>query len=177
LNRRKIKTNPKNQLAPKKEAKVPEVKVPELPPAISHLLDFRAEDGIVARWKTSQLNRKAVLETLDVRYKGHLELLKHSILKEMEVGKTSISVRAEEMLRQLDAKHLEIMAQLDMQNVETRMRMMQDATDLVVAEIRKVENSDWPKTLKEEVIVQALALHKGYFERVMAEKIGNEQPF
>ena len=72
--------------------------------------DFREEQGVLARWRAKQMDRKSALAVLETKYAGHLDVVKHNVLEQVKVGKVQISVRAEEMLKELDAKHLEIVA-------------------------------------------------------------------
>ena len=153
----------KQQLIPARVVPTPVI----VAASVSLAPDFREEQGILARWKAQQMDRKSALTVLDAKYAGHLEVVKHNVLKQVMVGKAQISVKAEELLKELDAKHLEIVAQLDMRNVSTRTKIMRDATDMIVAEVREVENKDWPEQLKVEVITKAFELRQQFVDRLM----------
>jgi hypothetical protein len=131
--------------------------------------DFTEEQGILATWKANRMKRRSALDILEQQYKARLELVKHDVMNQVKVGKTQISIRAEELLKELDAKHLAIVSQLDMRNVSIRLKMMQDATDMVVSQLADVEKKDWPVQLKEEVIAKAFELRQKFIERIMKE--------
>ena len=131
--------------------------------------DFKQEQGILAQWKAKQMDRRSALAVLETRYAGHLEVVKHQVMEQVKVGKQTISVKAEELLNELDVKHLEIMSQLGMRNVSIRQKMMTDATQMTVSQIREVEGKDWPVELKTDVITKALDLKEKFVNKIMAE--------
>ena len=131
--------------------------------------DFREEQGILARWKAKQMDRKSALAVLETRYAGHLEVVKHNVLEQVKVAKTQISITAEELLNELDVKHLEIMSQLGMRNMAIRQKMVADASEQTVAAIREVEAKDWPDQLKMDVITKAIDLKEKFVNKIMAE--------
>ena len=93
--------------------------------------------------------------------------MKHNIQKQVEVGKQQISVVAEELLKELDAKHLEIVALLNIQNVQTRAKIMKDATDIIVSIISDVSQKDWPEQIKRDYIKKVELLQEKFFDRIM----------
>jgi hypothetical protein len=127
--------------------------------------DPNASQGILAKWKASQMGRKQALDQLAEQYKGQLEFLKHKITEQVRVGKTQVSVAAEEYLKILDAKHLEVLAQLGMRNAATRWKAVTDLTDMAVAQVQEVENKNWPEQLITDTVAKIFALR----ERVAAE--------
>lgn len=163
----KARSNPteeeKGQLVPKVPLPVVEAAQVNIAP------DFKQEQGILAQWRAKQMDRKSALAVLETKYAGHLEVVKHQVMEQVKVGKQTISVKAEELLNELDVKHLEIMSQLGMRNVSIRQKMMADATQMTVSQIREVEGKDWPDELKVDVITKALDLKEKFVNKIMAE--------
>ena len=73
----------------------------------------------------------------------------------------------EELLKDLDAKHLEIVALLNIQNVQTRAKIMKDATDIIVSIISDVSQKDWPEQIKRDYIKKVELLQEKFFDRIM----------
>ncbi len=155
----------KGQLAPKSVLPNPIVEAAQ----VNIAPDFREEEGILARWKAKQMDRKSALAVLETKYAGHLEVVKHHVMEQVKVGKQTISVKAEELLNELDVKHLEIMSQLGMRNVSIRQKMMADATEMTVSAMREVEGKDWPEELKVDVITKAIELKEKFVNKIMME--------
>jgi hypothetical protein len=153
-------------LVPADQSGVPQALV--IPPP-----DSNASQGILAKWKANQMGRKQALDALAEQYKGQLELLKHKITEQVRVGKTQVSVAAEEYLKILDAKHLEVLVQLGMRNAATRWKAVTDLTDMAVTQVRELENKNWPESLIKATVAKVFAL----LDRVAAEimrELGSE---
>ena len=171
----KARSNPTNEEAGQLVAKAPPISTAKVPLPVVEAAqvniapDFKQEQGILAQWKAKQMDRRSALAVLETRYAGHLEVVKHQVMEQVKVGKQTISVKAEELLNELDVKHLEIMSQLGMRNVSIRQKMMTDATQMTVSQIREVEGKDWPDELKADVITKALDLKEKFVNKIMAE--------
>jgi hypothetical protein len=111
------------------------------------------------------MERKAALRALEEQYNGQLDFLKHNIAEQVKVGKTRVSVAAEEYLKALDATHLNVLNQLGMRNAATRWNAVTELTELAVAKVKEVEGKQWPPSLIKDTIQKIFALR----ERVAAE--------
>ena len=61
--------------------------------SVSLAPDFREEQGILARWKAQQMDRKSALAVLEAKYAGHLEVVKHNVLEQVAENRTEQSLR------------------------------------------------------------------------------------
>lgn len=164
---------PTQGVRPSERALVPQESSAIPAPLIIAPPDTSASLGIVAMWKAKQMGRKAALTALEEQYNGQLELLKHVVTEQVKVGKTRVSVAAEEYLNKLDAKHMEVLAQLGMRNAATRWKAVTDLTDMALAQVREVEGKDWPEPLIKDTVGKVFELRERVATKIMRE-LGSE---
>ena len=72
---RATEDNAKGQLVQKSIVSTPVIEAAQ----VSLAPDFREEQGVLARWKAKQMDRKSALAVLETKYAGHLEVVKHNV--------------------------------------------------------------------------------------------------
>lgn len=134
-------------------------------PIAAPIPDAKAVQGILAKWRSNNLERGAALAALKENYTSQLDVLKHCLTAAARVKKTQADVMAEEYLKELDARHLEVLTEIGLRNKDTREKALLELTDRTVEKLREVQGKDWPEALIEDTIQKLLGLR----ERLVAE--------
>ena len=131
-------------------------------------------EGIIARWKTNALTRKATLQLLEVAYNGRLEQLKIRLAAAIRVEKAVVDVLAKEYLQQLDCEHLKNLQELNVKNLETRQQVMIDLNNVTAAKLKEAQEADWPPEMMNRTINHIFELHERAMAKIMKE-VGEEK--
>jgi len=129
--------------------------------------------GVLMRWKSGKLGRKAALELLQLHYDSQLDLLREGLVQAVKVHKTRFRVDADEYLKILDGRHLEALTKLGMRNAFVRWKAVIDLKDMLVAKLNEVRAKDWPPSLKAETIKELMD-HQKLVAGEMMRELGSE---
>ncbi len=150
---------------------------PQLPPAPQLECGISDSDespqGVLAKFHSNRLSRKASIAALRSHYDNQLEALRYTLAKACQVSKARADATAEKHLKELDAGHLEALGQLGLRNKETRERTLIELTDSTVEKLKEVQSKDWPPSLIEETIRQLFEVRKRAVAEIMNE-LGDE---
>jgi hypothetical protein len=142
-------------------------------PIAAPIPDAKAVQGILAQWKSNNLERSAALAALKENYSSQLDVLKHCLTAAARVKKTQADVMAEEYLKELDARHLEVLTEIGLRNKDTREKALLELTDRTVEKLREVQGKDWPEALIEDTIQKLLGLRERLVAEIL-EELGRE---
>ncbi len=128
-----------------------------------------AARGILMKWKSSTMERKATVTALDAQYSSALEILKHRLQKTVQGQNARADVDFEAYIKKLDQEYLEVWAELGLRNKDVRERTLIQLTETTAAKLKEVQAADWPKELKDEAINELFALRKRFAAEMMKE--------
>lgn len=156
----------------KSGALVPAETVSQLPvPAtLSGNLPGEAQPGgIIARWKSNTLTRKAALQELEVRYNARLDIVKIQLEEVVKIEKTRVAVLGKQYLQQLNAEYVEMLNQLEMANHNSRSNLLLELADSTADKLRQAQEADWPPELIVQTVNNLFELQKNAMARIITE--------
>jgi hypothetical protein len=148
--------------SPAKQALVPS-------PLDAPLPDPKEKGGFLERLQKGQIDRRTAVSEFQDRCDAQLEALRFQLRKAVSVSNARADLVAEEYLKGLDAEHLEVLADLGLRNTRTRAESLKSVTDMIVQQMKEVQEKDWPAALIDSTIDELLALRARTCAELMRE--------
>lgn len=131
--------------------------------------DPREKGGLLERWQKGNIDRRMAVNEFQDRCDAQLEALRFQLRKAVSVSNARADLMAEEYLKGLDAEHLEILAGLGLRNTRTRAESLKAVTEMIVEQIKEIQDKDWPPALIDHTIDELLALRTRTCAELMRE--------
>lgn len=126
-------------------------------------------DGIIARFKQGQVQRKQSIELLKAWYDSQLEVTKYQLGQAVRLKKKETDVDVERYLTDLNKRHLYHLQELKFKNLDQRFAALDELGEKTARMLEKIKGRDWPENIKEDTINGIIKLQTNFFEKVMEE--------
>lgn len=133
------------------------------------LPDPKETGGFLERLQKGQIDRRTAVSEFRERCNVQLETLRFQLRKALSVSNARADLVAEEYLKGLDAEHLEVLAGLGLRNTRTRAESLKAVTDMIVQQMKEVQEKDWPEALIDSTLDELLTLRERTCAELMRE--------
>ena len=125
--------------------------------------------SLVTRLKAGAIERKAVLEKMQVIYDAQLEATKHALRRAVDVEKERVDLIANKYIFEITEEYLRDMRDLGIHNYEARMQTLLALNVEVAKLLRQAQGQDVPEKIKETTISAIIAKYEEFSAQLVQE--------
>jgi isocitrate dehydrogenase len=125
--------------------------------------------GIIGRFQSGQVVRKAALEELKAIQNTHLEATKHALKQALAVDKQRVDLIAKKYIYQITEEYLRDMQTLGMQNYQARMTTLMRLNEETSRLLAQADAQNVPDRLKDITIEAILKKHREFYDSLTKE--------
>jgi len=130
---------------------------------------LESPEGIIAKYKAKQIERKAVVSYLQSWYDTQLDVGRKRLEETGKIKNAEMKVEAQRFYAELQSKLDHILDELDMKNVQRRQKMMVNLASNTSEILAVAQKKDMPDSLKEQAIKGIKELSDRIFIKLLTD--------
>jgi hypothetical protein len=127
--------------------------------------------GILGKFKSGSISRKAALTEMQVLSDAHLEATRHALKRALEVDQQRIDLIAQKYIYQITEEHLRDMQEMGLRNFESRMKTLLRLNTEAAALLKQAEAQDVPSFIKQKAIDAIVSKFDEFYRNITADEI------
>ena len=130
----------------------------------------KQELDIIGRFRRNAIDRNAALDAMRLMHDAHLDAVKHTLMRAVEVEKARVDTVADRYIFHITEEFLRNMQELGLKNFESRMQTLLKLNETLARLLEQAQAQDVPNTIRETTIENIIKKYKEFSEKVAQEE-------
>jgi hypothetical protein len=126
--------------------------------------------GIIGKFKSGSIGRKAALEEIQALSNAHLEATKHALKRALEVDRRRVDLIAQKYVYQITEEHLRDMREMGLRNFEARMQTLLRLNVETAELLKQAEAQDVPSIIRQKAVDAIMSKFEEFYKTITADE-------